>query len=194
MYLSLCGRRQLELGAGPYFYLPKMESHLEARLWTTSSATRGFAGFGARDVGRRCSSRRCRQRSKWTRSSSSCATTPPAERGPMDYLFSIIKKLRNLARVRCPDRNSVTMAHAHAGLFKSARADLPRRGAHAIEAWRPSSEPSGPGRQPACLARCERTKSARRGRFRRLLGGPPGPCALMPGGVRFGPGRAPQPA
>ncbi|HEU4460376.1 MAG TPA: malate synthase A [Methylibium sp.] len=26
-------REQLERGAGPYFYLPKMESHLEARLW-----------------------------------------------------------------------------------------------------------------------------------------------------------------
>jgi malate synthase len=23
----------LDLGSGPYFYLPKMESHLEARLW-----------------------------------------------------------------------------------------------------------------------------------------------------------------
>src|SRR5215204_1630415 len=26
-------REQLELGVGPYFYLPKLESHLEARLW-----------------------------------------------------------------------------------------------------------------------------------------------------------------
>ncbi len=26
-------KEQLERGAGPYFYLPKMESHLEARLW-----------------------------------------------------------------------------------------------------------------------------------------------------------------
>ena len=26
-------RALLERGAGPYFYLPKMESHLEARLW-----------------------------------------------------------------------------------------------------------------------------------------------------------------
>ena len=27
------GRAVLDEGAGPYFYLPKMESHLEARLW-----------------------------------------------------------------------------------------------------------------------------------------------------------------
>ena len=26
-------REQLERGSGPYFYLPKLESHLEARLW-----------------------------------------------------------------------------------------------------------------------------------------------------------------
>jgi malate synthase len=26
-------KEQLARGAGPYFYLPKMESHLEARLW-----------------------------------------------------------------------------------------------------------------------------------------------------------------
>ena len=26
-------REQLERGTGPYFYLPKLESHLEARLW-----------------------------------------------------------------------------------------------------------------------------------------------------------------
>src|SRR5712692_8052394 len=28
-----CAQRQLDRGKGPYFYLPKMESHLEARLW-----------------------------------------------------------------------------------------------------------------------------------------------------------------
>jgi len=33
LYLFHCGRRQIERGSGPYFYLPKLESHLEARLW-----------------------------------------------------------------------------------------------------------------------------------------------------------------
>ncbi len=28
-----CGQKQIDRGRGPYFYLPKMESHLEARLW-----------------------------------------------------------------------------------------------------------------------------------------------------------------
>src|SRR5258708_20816589 len=31
-------REQLERGSGPYFYLPKLESHLEARLWAEAFA------------------------------------------------------------------------------------------------------------------------------------------------------------
>ncbi len=31
-------REQLERGTGPYFYLPKLESHLEARLWAQAFA------------------------------------------------------------------------------------------------------------------------------------------------------------
>ena len=33
LYFVHCARRQLDKGAGPYFYLPKIESHHEARLW-----------------------------------------------------------------------------------------------------------------------------------------------------------------
>ena len=33
LYLATSGQRQVDRGQGPYFYLPKMESHLEARLW-----------------------------------------------------------------------------------------------------------------------------------------------------------------
>jgi malate synthase len=33
LYVFHCAFRLLRNGAGPYFYLPKMESHLEARLW-----------------------------------------------------------------------------------------------------------------------------------------------------------------
>src|SRR6202167_3897937 len=33
MYFAHCARRQLDKGKGPYFYLAKNESHLEARLW-----------------------------------------------------------------------------------------------------------------------------------------------------------------
>jgi malate synthase len=33
LYLFHCGNLSLEAGAGPYMYLPKLESHIEARLW-----------------------------------------------------------------------------------------------------------------------------------------------------------------
>src|SRR5439155_16082887 len=33
LYLFHNARQLLDRGTGPYFYLPKMESHLEARLW-----------------------------------------------------------------------------------------------------------------------------------------------------------------
>lgn len=33
LYFLHCAARQIGKGRGPYFYLPKMESHLEARLW-----------------------------------------------------------------------------------------------------------------------------------------------------------------
>ena len=33
LFLFHNAREQLDRGAGPYFYLPKLESHLEARLW-----------------------------------------------------------------------------------------------------------------------------------------------------------------
>src|SRR5205085_10488147 len=33
LFFFHCARRLLEAGSGPYLYLPKMESHLEARLW-----------------------------------------------------------------------------------------------------------------------------------------------------------------
>jgi malate synthase len=33
LYFFHCAQRLLRRGTGPYFYLPKLESHLEARLW-----------------------------------------------------------------------------------------------------------------------------------------------------------------
>ena len=33
LYFFHNAKAQLAQGSGPYFYLPKMESHLEARLW-----------------------------------------------------------------------------------------------------------------------------------------------------------------
>src|SRR5581483_9678514 len=33
LYVFHCAQRLMRNGSGPYFYLPKLESHLEARLW-----------------------------------------------------------------------------------------------------------------------------------------------------------------
>ena len=33
LYFFHNAKRLIEQGRGPYFYLPKLESHLEARLW-----------------------------------------------------------------------------------------------------------------------------------------------------------------
>ena len=33
LYFFHNAKKLIEKGSGPYFYLPKMESHLEARLW-----------------------------------------------------------------------------------------------------------------------------------------------------------------
>ena len=65
-------------GQGPYFYLPKMESHLEARLWNDvfNLAQEDYIGMRPQALSVvPCSSRRSLLPSKWTRSSTSSATT-----------------------------------------------------------------------------------------------------------------------
>jgi malate synthase len=65
-------------GTGPYFYLPKMESHLEARLWNdVFVAAQDALGIRAARSARPFSSRRSSRRSRWTRSCTSCASTRP---------------------------------------------------------------------------------------------------------------------
>lgn len=101
----------LERGSGPYFYLPKLESHLEARLWNdvfihaqdalglpqgTIKATvlieTILAVFEAEEI-----LYELRQHSAGL----NC--------GRWDYIFSYIKKLRNHADYLLPDRAQVTM-------------------------------------------------------------------------------------
>ena len=102
----------LERGSGPYFYLPKMESHLEARLWNDvfsfAESTLGIADGTIR-------------------ATVLIETIPAAfemeeilyelrthmsglNAGRWDYLFSIIKNFRDAgADFVLPDRNAVTM-------------------------------------------------------------------------------------
>ncbi|MEH7107724.1 malate synthase A [Bacillus sp. JJ1764] len=101
----------LASGTGPYFYLPKLESHLEARLWNdifvfaqdalgipqgTIKATvlieTILAAFEMNEI---------LYELKEHSAGLNC--------GRWDYIFSYLKKFRNLENVILPDRSQVTM-------------------------------------------------------------------------------------
>src|ERR1700683_3065184 len=112
LYFFHCARRQLEKGSGPYFYLPKIESHLEARLWNDAfNLAQDSLGVPRGTI----------------RATVLIETIPAAfemqeilyelrdhsaglNAGRWDYLFSVIKKFRTRGReFVLPERNSVTM-------------------------------------------------------------------------------------
>jgi malate synthase len=125
----------LERGSGPYVYLPKLESHLEARLWNdvflaaqdALGIERGtiratvlvetiLAAFEMEEI-------------LFELRDHGCALNA----GRWDYIFSIIKKLGARPGSVLPDRSQVTMTVP----FMRAYTDLlvktcHRRGAHAI--------------------------------------------------------------
>jgi malate synthase len=135
LYLFHCGQRQLDAGSGPYFYLPKLESHLEARLWNETflfaqdklSIPRGtiratvlietiLAAFEMDEI-----LYELREHSAGLNA------------GRWDYMFSIIKKFSDRPEFVLPDRPLVTMSVP----FMRAYTELlvktcHRRDAHAI--------------------------------------------------------------
>jgi malate synthase len=136
LYFFHCARRQLDAGRGPYFYLPKMESHLEARLWNDVFVqAQEMLGIPSGTI----------------RATVLIETVPAAfemdeilyelrehsaglNAGRWDYLFSMIKVFRSKgADFLLPDRNAVTMTapmmRAYTNLLVHT---CHRRGAHAI--------------------------------------------------------------
>jgi malate synthase len=136
LYFFHCAKPQLDRGVGPYFYLPKMESHLEARLWN--------------DVFLLAQERLGIPRGT-IRATVLIETFPAAfemeeilyelrehsaglNAGRWDFMFSVIKKFRTRGKeFLLPDRNSVTMTAP----FMRAYTELlvrtcHKRGAHAI--------------------------------------------------------------
>jgi malate synthase len=135
LYVFHNGRRLLDRGTGPYLYLPKLESHLEARLWndvfTFSEEALGLphgsikatvlietilAAFEMDEI-------------LWELRDHAAGLNA----GRWDYLFSVIKTFRERPEFVLPDRNSVTMTAP----FMRAYAQLlvktcHRRGAHAM--------------------------------------------------------------
>jgi malate synthase len=136
LYLATSARRQIDKGKGPYFYLAKMESHLEARLWNDAfNLAQDFLGIPRGTI----------------RATVLIETIPAAfemdeilfelkehsaglNAGRWDYLFSVIKKFRTRGRdFVLPERNSVTMTAP----FMRAYTELlvqtcHKRGAHAM--------------------------------------------------------------
>ena len=131
-----CAQRQLDRGSGPYFYLPKMESHLEARLWNDVfvRAQEHSAYPGARS-GRPCSSRPIPAAFEMEEILYELREhSAGLNAGRWDYIFSVIKKFRTRGdEFLLPDRNKVTMTVP----FMRAYTELlvrtcHKRGAHAI--------------------------------------------------------------
>jgi malate synthase len=135
LYAFHNGKRLLERGYGPWFYVPKLESHLEARLWndvfthaedslglergsirTTVLIETILAAFEMDEI-------------LWELREHSAGLNA----GRWDYMFSAIKKFRDRPEFVLPDRNSVTMTAP----FMRAYTELlvktcHRRGAHAM--------------------------------------------------------------
>jgi malate synthase len=127
--------RLLESGSGPYFYLPKLESHLEARLWNeVFDASEAELDLSPGSI-------------KATVLIETILAAFEMEEilyelrdhavglnaGRWDYIFSVIKKFRNRPDFVLPDRAQVTMTVP----FMRAYTELlvktcHRRGAHAM--------------------------------------------------------------
>ena len=128
-------KKLMAQGSGPYFYLPKMESHLEARLWNdvfvaaqtalgipvgTIKATvlieTILAAFEMDEI-----LYELREHSAGL----NC--------GRWDYIFSFIKRFKNVPGYLFPDRAQITMTrHCMRSYSLLAVKTCHRRGAHAI--------------------------------------------------------------
>lgn len=99
-------------GTAPYFYLPKMESHLEARLWNDVFA------FAQNELGIPQGTIKATVLIETITATFELHEIIYELRehmaglncGRWDYIFSYIKKLRNLNGYVLPDRGQVTMA------------------------------------------------------------------------------------
>ena len=103
-------KEQIARGAGPFFYLPKMESHLEAQLWNdVFVVTQNELGPAGHDQRRRSSSRRSSRRSRWKKSPTNCANTAPASTPAAGTTSSCIKKFKLDKNFCLADRAQVKM-------------------------------------------------------------------------------------
>jgi malate synthase len=135
LYFFHNARALIERGSGPYFYLPKMQSHLEARLWNEVFVhAQQVLGIAPGTV----------------KATALIETLPAAFEmdeilyelrnhsaglncGRWDYIFSCIKTLRNMPDFVLADRRFVTMTAPFMRAYSLlAIKTCHRRGAHAM--------------------------------------------------------------
>jgi len=135
LYLYRNAQALLDKGTGPYLYLPKMESHLEARLWAEVFAfIEGELGLEPGTVKTTVLIETLpaafeMEEILYELREHSCALNA----GRWDYIFSTIKTFRERPEFVLPDRNDVKMTVP----FMKAYSELlvktcHRRGAHAM--------------------------------------------------------------
>jgi malate synthase len=135
LYFFHNAKEAIARGTGPYFYLPKMESHLEARLWN-DVFVRAQEGLGIPNGTIRATvlietilaAFEMDEILYELRDHSSGLNC-----GRWDYIFSFIKKLRAKSDFVLPDRGSVTMEkHFLASYVALLIRTCHRRGIHAM--------------------------------------------------------------
>ena len=128
-------RKLIDRGSGPYFYLPKLENHLEARLWND------VFGLAQDELGMPRGTIRATVLIETILAAFEMEEilyelrdhSAGLNAGRWDYIFSIIKKFRNQPDFLLPDRAQISMTVP----FMRAYTELlvktcHRRGAHAI--------------------------------------------------------------
>ncbi len=135
MYAFHNAKELLARGSGPYFYLPKMESHLEARLWNEIFVA------AERELGIPAGSIKATVLIETILAAFEMDEILYELRehsaglncGRWDYIFSFIKKFAGNKAIVLPDRAQVTMAtHFMRSYSKLAIKTCHRRGVHAM--------------------------------------------------------------
>ena len=111
LYFFHNAKEAIKQGFGPYFYLPKMESHREARLWNdVFNLAQDYIGMsrgtirGTVLIETILAAFEMDEIIYELRDHSSGLNC-----GRWDYIFSVIKKFRNNSNFILPDRSNVTM-------------------------------------------------------------------------------------
>jgi malate synthase len=135
LYFFHNAREALDRGTGPYFYLPKLESHLEARLWND------VFNFSQDAIGIPRGSIRATMLVETIYAAFEMEEmlyelrehAAGLNAGRWDYLFSLIKVFRNRPDFVLPDRARVTMAVPFMRAYAQRLVQIcHRHGAHAI--------------------------------------------------------------